>query len=59
MCETYYRDFDHSYKIQNCTWATFKSKGDTNGDDICNDTMDDTHVIVTFKTISIEITEDC
>jgi PKD repeat protein len=58
-CQEQYEDTDHAYVENGCTWVTFNSKGDTNGDDICNDTMDDTHVIVTFGTVTVEITEDC
>jgi PKD repeat protein len=54
-----YGDDGHGYKTHGNNWVTFESKGDTGGNDICNTTMDDTHVIVTFGTISIEIQEDC
>jgi hypothetical protein len=50
-----YVDTDHDYDYIYRDLCTFKVKGDTGGNDICNATFDDTHVIVQFKTIKVRI----
>jgi hypothetical protein len=54
-CETRYIDDGGGYDYTSCPGFSFRSIGDTSGNDICGKTLDDTHVVVTLDTLLVEI----
>jgi PKD repeat protein len=50
-----YIDSDHSYDYQTTGFVDFKVMGDTGGNDICNDTPDDTHLILENMSFKVRI----
>jgi hypothetical protein len=58
--EVQYEDTNFDPAFHPCGWMTFRSIGDTSGNDIGATGGDnDTNVSATFNSFSIEITEDC
>jgi PKD repeat protein len=59
-CVVTYTDAGSDIKFNGCDWVTFRSVGDTSGNDIGGTGGDnDTNVSVTFSPFSIEIEENC
>jgi len=54
-CETEYVDYNNDYDHTGCPGFRFASLGDTGGEDICNTTLDNTHVILTLDTLFVEL----
>ena len=50
-----YTDTDYDWDLVVTDLCNFEVLGDTQGDDICNTTSDDTHIYVNFKEIRIEL----
>jgi len=62
-CSQSYTDSDHGPVSGSCSWASWQSWGDTDGDDICDNPpgchSDDTKVIVTIKTFNVSQIQIC
>ena len=56
-CQTQYIDSKNNYDYTGCPGFAFRSIGDTVGEDICNTTLDNTHVYLRLDTLFVGLQE--